>query len=262
MTSQGSTLFWATDPQIKLPQDQAKAKLLFDVPDDQLPSGVLSAQIRIAPEPDGNLPAGGHIDTAFRITAITPSDLTGFSGGGPTPITLTIRYDPVACSIAPEAEAKFVLGRLNESGAWTEVCGDTANVTDHEVSCDNSDLSFGVFAVIPKGTGILNDPDPPFFPETVAVSLTGTPCYACVPPYVLLEWSPASDGTGSGVRGYRIYVDGNRDTFVANVTGNPTIKFAFTPTGTVDIKQPHLYQITAVDNADNESPLYGALRLP
>ncbi len=260
VTTQGSTLFWATDPQIQLPQDQAKAKLLFDVPDDQLPSGVTFAQIRIAPQPDSTLPIGGHVDTAFQISAIIPADLTGFTGAGPTPPTLTIRYDPVACGITAATEATLVLGRLNASGSWTEVCGDAADVSAHEVSCNVSDLSFGYFAVIPKG-GVLNDTTPPFFPAKGTASLSGTPCYTCVPPYIALTWGAATDGSGSGIKGYRIYVDNNRDTFAANLTGNP-LQFIFTPTGTVDITQSHLYQITAVDNADNESTLYGALRLP
>lgn len=261
VTNVGSALFWATDPQIELPRDQAKAKLLFEIPDNQLPSGVNFAQIRIAPEPNGNLPQDGHLDTAFRISAIVPREMTGFSGAGQFPATLTVRYDPVACNIAPEAEATFVLGRLNASGLWAEVCGDTANVSAHEVSCDQGDLSFGIFAVIPKGGGIFNDTTLPFFPAKGTASLAGTPCYTCVPAYILLEWGPATDGAGSGIKGYRIYVDGNRDTFAANLTGNP-IRYVFIPTGTVDIRQPHLYQITAVDNADNESTRYGALRLP
>jgi hypothetical protein len=261
VTNVGSALFWATDPQIELPRDQAKAKLLFELPDNQLPSGVDFAQIRIAPEPNGNLPQDGHIDTAFQISAIVPREMTGFSGAGQFPATLTVRYDPVACNITPQAESSFVLGRLNASGLWAEVCGDTANVSAHEVSCDQGDLSFGIFAVIPKGGKIFNDTTPPSFPTRGAISLAGTPCYTCTPPYIILEWGPASDGGGSGIKGYRIYVDGNRDTFAANLTGNP-IRYDFTPPGTVDIRQPHLYQITAVDNADNESTRYGALRLP
>ena len=265
VTNVGSALFWATDPQIELPRDQAKAKLLFDIPNNQLPTGVDFAQIRIAPEPNGNLPQDGHIDTAFRISAIVPREMTGFSGAGQFPATLTVRYDPVACNITPQAEATFVLGRLNASGLWTEVCGLTANVSTHEVLCDQGDLSFGIFAVIPKGGGIFNDTTLPFFPARGTASLAGTPCYTCVPPSILLEWGAATDGAGSGIKGYRVYVDGNRDTFAANLTGNP-IRYVFTPTftptGSVDIRQPHLYQITAVDNADNESARYGALCLP
>ena len=259
----GSTLFWAIDPQLELPRDRAKAKLLFEIPDNQLPSGVDFADIRIAPVPDGNLPQGRHIDTAFRISAIAPPGLSGFTGGGVLPLTLTIRYDPIACDIAPETEADLVLGRLLASGEWTAVCGDKANVAAHDVSCDQGDLSFGIFAVIPKGTGISNDTTPPVFPTRGAISLAGTPCYTCDPRHIILEWGPASDGGGSGINGYRIYVDGNRDAFVAQntLTGNP-IKYLFTPTGSVDILQPHLYQITAVDKADNESARYGALCLP
>jgi hypothetical protein len=91
--------------------------------------------------------------------------------------------------------------------------------------------------------------------------LTGTPCYTCVTPYILFEWGAATDGGGSGIKGYWIYVDGSRDAFVANVTGDP-IRYTFTPTASVDIGQSHLYQVTAVDNADNESARYGAFRLP
>jgi hypothetical protein len=49
--------------------------------------------------------------------------------------------------------------------------------------------------------------------------------------------------------------------FVANVSGD-LIQYRFVPTGSLDIHVRHLYQITAVDAADNESALYGALLLP
>ncbi len=258
----GSLLFWATDPQIKFPVDEAKAKLLFDVPDNQLPQGVSYAQVRIAPEPGANLPAGQHVDTAFRISAIFPSDMTGFAGGAQTPLTLTLRYDPVACEIQPEVEAGLVLGRLNSNGQWQEVCGDHPLGGRHEVSCDTGDLSFGVFGVIGPGVA-LNDTTPPFFPTTAQTLSLVRLCLdaSCGGPHIDFQWGAASDGSGSGVKGYRLYVDGFPTVFVANVSGNP-IQYSFIPTGSLDIRSTHKYQITAVDAADNESTLYGALLLP
>ena len=258
----GSFLFWATDPQIDLRVDEAKAKLLLDVPENQLPQGTTSAQIRISPEPDADLPANQHVDTAFRISAITPQDMAGFAGGAQNPLTLTIRYDPVACEIPPDVEAGLVLGRLNTNGQWQEICGVRADVGRRQVSCSEGDLSFGVFGVIGQSAA-LNDSTPPFFPNT-AQTLSAKPCLdtaTCGTPYIDFQWGAASDGGGSGVKGYRLYVDGARAVFVANVSGNP-IQYTFIPTGSLNILARHLYQITAVDAADNESALYGALVLP
>jgi hypothetical protein len=110
---------------------------------------------------------------------------------------------------------------------------------------------------------VLNDSTPPFFPNT-AQTLSAKPCLdpaTCGPSgYIDFQWGAASDGSGSGVKGYRLYVDGARAEFVANVSGNP-IQYRFIPPS-LDIRTQHLYQITAVDAADNESALYGALRLP
>jgi hypothetical protein len=258
----GSFLFWATDPQIDIRVDEAKAKLLLDVPENQLPQGTTSAQIRISPEPDADLPLSGHVDTAFRIDAITPQDMAGFAGGAQNPLTLTIRYDPVACEISPDVEAGLVLGRLNSNGQWQEICGTRADVGRRQVSCSEGDLSFGVFGVIGQAAA-LNDSTPPFFPNT-AQTLSARPCLdtaTCGTPYIDFQWGAASDGGGSGVKGYRLYVDGARAAFVANVSGNP-IQYTFIPTGSLDIRSTHKYQITAVDAADNESALYGALFLP
>jgi len=263
VTPAGSILYWATDPQIDLQVDEAKAKLRFDVPAFQLP-GATSAYIRIAPEPNANLPAGQHLDTAFRISAITPPDMTFFDTTQDLP-TLTIRYDPVACEIPPDVEAGLVLGRLNSNGQWQEVCGTRADVGRRQVSCSEADLSFGVFGVIAQ-TVVLNDSTPPFFPITAetlsATKLCLDPAICGALGYIDFKWGAASDGSGSGVKGYRLYVDGARGTgFVANVTGDP-IQYRFEPTGTLDIRANHFYQITAVDAADNESARYGALFLP
>lgn len=259
----GSFLFWVADAQnFDIRVDEAKAKLLFDVPEDQLPQGIDSAQVRVAPEPDANLPANQHVDTAFRISAIIPQDMTGFAGGAQTPLTLTLRYDPVTCKIQPDIEANLVLGRLNSFGQWLEVCGDHPPVGGHEVSCATGDLSFGVFGVIGQGA-LLNDTTPPFFPTTAQTLSLVTLCLegSCGGPHIDFQWGAASDGSGSGVKGYRLYVDGFPTAFVANVTGNP-IQYSFIPTGSLDIRSTHKYQITAVDAADNESALYGALLLP
>jgi hypothetical protein len=262
VTAAGSILYWATDPQIDIRVDEAKAKLLFDVPAFQLPPGTTSAYIRIAPEPDADLPLSGHLDTAFRISALTPPDLTSFEGSQ-TPLTLTIRYDPVACEIPPDVEAGLVLGRLNSNGQWQEVCGTRADVGRRQVSCSEADLSFGVFGVIAQSV-VLNDSTPPFFPNTTQ-TLSAKPCLdpaACgASGYIDFQWGAASDGSGSGVTGYRLYVDSAPTVFVANVSGNP-IQYQFLPTGSLDIRSTHKYQITAVDRAGNESALYGALLLP
>lgn len=259
----GSFLFWATDPQIDIRVDEAKAKLLLDVPENQLPQGTTSAQIRISPEPDANLPAGQHVDTAFRISAITPPDMAGFAGGAQNPLTLTIRYDPIACEIPPDVEAGLVLGRLNTNGLWQEICGARATVGSKQVSCSEGDLSFGVFGVIGQAAA-LNDSTPPFFPKT-AQTLSALPCLdpaTCGPSgYIDFQWGAASDGSGSGVKGYRLYVDDRREAFMANVSGNP-IQYRFIPTGSLDIRVRHRYHVTAVDAADNESTAYGAVIIP
>jgi hypothetical protein len=187
--------------------------------------------------------------------------MTGFEGSQ-DPLTLTIRYDPVACEIPPDVEAGLVLARLNSNGQWQEICGTRANVGRRQVSCSEGDLSFGVFGLIGQ-SAVLNDSTPPFFPNT-AQTLSAKPCLdpaTCGPSgYIDFQWGAASDGSGSGVKGYRLYVDGARAEFVANVSGNP-IQYRFIPPS-LDIRTQHLYQITAVDAADNESALYGALRLP
>ena len=263
VTTQGSFLFWATDPEIDVRVDQAKAKLLFDVPENQLPPNTDSATIRIAPEPDANLPAGQHVDTAFRISAVTPRDMAGFAGGAQNPLTLTIRYDPVACKVAPDVEAGLVLGRINTNGQWQEICGARPAAGRREVSCSAGDLSFGVFGVIGQSAA-LNDPDAPVFPKT-AQTLSATPCLDTATcggtPYIDFQWGAASDGSGSGVKGYWLYVDDRRAVFVANPVGNP-IRYRFVPAGSPDIRTRHLYQITAIDQADNESARYGGLIIP
>jgi hypothetical protein len=111
---------------------------------------------------------------------------------------------------------------------------------------------------------VLNDSTPPFFPNT-AQTLSAKPCLdpaTCgASGYIDFQWGAASDGSGSGVTRYRLYVDSAPFVFVANVSGDP-IQYQFLPTGSLDIHVRHLYQITAVDAANNESARYGALLLP
>jgi hypothetical protein len=270
MDNVGGTLFWATDSRIQLPRDRALAKLLFDVPDSQLPNGVTSAQIQVVPVPSSSLPAGGHADTAFQVTAITPAEMTGFAGssGSPDTPTLTIRYDPVACEISSDIESQLVLGRLNANLQWQEVCGTTATIGDsiHEVSCSEGDLSFGVFGVILKGAAS-NDQTPPFFTPVNrgGISLTSLNYRPdAIPPFITLQWGAASDGAGSGVKGYWVYVDGLKNVFAAasSLSGSNPVQYQFVATGGLNISQSHRYQVTAVDNVDNESALFGFLQLP
>jgi hypothetical protein len=264
--STAGTIYWAADARIDPadPTVQSKIKFLFDIPQDQLPTGVPQARIRVTPVRNSALPAGAHVDTVFLISAIEPTDLTGFTGTGQVPLTLTVRYDPVACQVPPETEANLVLGRLNASGAWQEVCGDLANtgLAVREVSCSDGDLSFGIFGVIPRVGGTIADSTPPVFPPN-SVSLTlRDRCDSCPAPSIELEWGPASDGTGSGILGYWIYVDGVRNTFTSDITANPTVRFILQTSGTVNTTLRHLYQVQAVDNAGNASTLFGALQSP
>lgn len=263
VNNNAGTIFWAADPRIN-PADatvQSQIKFLFDIPQGQLPTGVSSARIRVSPVRSSLLPAGGHVDTAFEISAIEPTDLTGFTGTGQVPLTLTVRYDPVACEIPAETEPNLVLGRFTASGAWQEVCGTPPNIglAISEVSCSDGDLSFGIFGVIPKLGATLDDPTPPVFPQgSVSLSLVSR-CNDCPVPSIELEWGPASDGTGSGILGYWIYVDGVRHTFTSDITTNP-VRFTLQSSATLDITKEHLYQVQAVDNAGNVSTLFGALR--
>jgi hypothetical protein len=187
--------------------------------------------------------------------------LTGFTGTGQVPLTLTIRYDPVACQTSPETEANLVLGRLNTSGAWQEVCGDLANTSlaIREVSCSDGDLSFGIFGVIPRPGAPIDDSTAPVFPQNSFSLTSPSRCDTCAPPSIELEWGPASDGGGSGVIGYWIYVDGVRQVFTSDTAANPTVRFTFRSSGTVDTTLRHRYQVQAVDNAGNASTLFGAL---
>ncbi len=261
------TVFWAANPRINPadPTTQSQIKLLFDIPSGQLPLGVLSARIRISPVASTNrvLPQGGHVDTAFAIQALDPSDLTGFTGTGQVPLTLTIRYDPVACQVPEDVEADLVLGRLNASGAWQEVCGDSATtgVAGREVSCAGGDLSFGIFGVIPRSGPIL-DSTPPVFPPLTVTLNSPSRCDTCPTPSIDLEWGPASDGSGSGIKGYWIYVDGIRIVFTSDTTADPTVNFTLRSSGTLDTTQTHRYQVSALDNADNESARFGSLVTP
>lgn len=261
-----ASLFWAADSRIDLTDpttDQSKIKLIFDIPQDQLPTGISQATIQVQAIPDRFLIDTVHVDTVFQISAIEPSDLPGFSGSGQTQLRLAIRYDPVACEIAPEIESNLVLGRLNpENGAWLEVCGDTANtgLAVHEVSCSDGDLSFGIFGVIPRVGNPSTDVTPPVFP-TPSFSLNSpSRCSTCVPTSIELAWGPASDGGGSGIKGYWIYVDSVRTVFTSDITATPAVHFTLRSSGTIDTAQEHLYQVQAVDNNDNVSTLFGALR--
>lgn len=266
VTNEAASVFWAADSGINPGDptiDQSKIKLIFDIPQGQLPTGVSTARIRVGVIPNNIINDPVHVDTVFQILAVDPTDLTGFSGSGATQVRLALRYDPVACEIPPDVEANLVLGRLNlTNGAWLEVCGDTADtsLTIREVSCSDGDLSFGVFGVIPRVGSSIDDITPPVFP-TPSFSLTSsTRCNSCVPASIDFEWGPASDVGGSGIRGYWIYVDGVRVAFTSDTTATPNVSFTLRSSGTVDTTQKHLYQVQAVDNADNVSALFGALR--
>ncbi len=263
--NRAGTIFWAADSRIDPadPTVQSQIKFLLDIPSDQLPLGVSSARIRVVPVPSNNplLPDGGHFDTAFGIISLDPTELTGFTGTGQVPLTLTIRYDPVACQIPADVEANLVLGRLNASGAWQEVCGDppTTGLAGREVSCSDGDLSFGVFGVIPRGGAVLDD-TPPVFPARTVTLNSPSRCNTCPAASIDLEWGPASDGDGSGIKGYWVYVDGVRVVFTSDTTASPNVRYTLRSSGTLDTTQTHLYQVSAVDNADNESALFGSLR--
>jgi hypothetical protein len=124
--SNATTIFWAansrinpTDPAV----DQSLIKLSFEVPANQLPTGVTTARIRVRPVLNATLPQGGHIDTAFEISAVEPPDLGQFSGGDQAALTLRIRYDPVLCEVPSDVESTLVLGRYNSTSAtWQDVC--------------------------------------------------------------------------------------------------------------------------------------------
>lgn len=259
-----ASVYWAepgvnpSDPTV----DQSKIKLLFDIPADQLPTGISTATIRVGVLPNNIINDPVHVDTVLQILAVDPSDLTGFAGSGATPLRLALRYDPVACEIPPEVEANLVLGRFNlTNGAWLEVCGDTADTSlaVREVSCSDGDLSFGIFGVIPRVGDPLNDVTPPVFP-TPSFSLSlRTRCPTCSPSSIELEWGPAVDIGGSGVIGYWLYVDDVRTAFTSDTAANPTVRFTFRSSGTIDTTQSHRYQVTAVDAAGNESVRFGSL---
>jgi hypothetical protein len=148
------------------------------------------------------------------------------------------------------------------------VCGTTATIGEgiHEVSCSEGDLSFGVFGVILKGAAS-NDQTPPFFTPANrgGISLTSLNYHPGPPqPFITLQWGAASDGTGSGVKGYWVYVDGLKNVFVAasSLSGTNPVQYQFVATGGLDISLKHTYQVTAIDNVDNESALFGFLILP
>src|SRR5262245_43182141 len=65
---------------------------------------------------------------------------------------------------------------------------------------------------------------------------------------VSLGWRPSSDGTGFGVRGYRVYRDGA----ALQVVPDPTT--SFTDTGAAPAAR-HAYAVSALDRAGNESAL-------
>lgn len=265
VTNNAATVYWAEsgfDPSDPL-TDQSKIKLIIDVPPGQLPTGVATARIRVGVIPNFIINDPLHVDTVFQIIPIDPTDLTGFTGSGATPIRMAIRYDPVACGIPAEVESNLVLGRINlTNGAWLEVCGDVADTSlaVREVACSEGDLSFGIFGVIPRVGSATEDFTPPFFPTRSFSLSSPNRCTSCVPPSIELEWGPATDGTGSGIKGYWIYVDGVRVAFTSDIAATPNVKFTLRSSGTIDTTREHLYQVQAVDNADNVSPLFGALR--
>lgn len=255
ITNVASTLFWAADGRTT---DEAKIKLLFEIPADQLPGDTVSASIRVVPQ---SVSPGGHVDTAFRIVALDPAGLTGFAGGGQPPLRLRIRYDPVKCEIPAAVESTLVLGRLDSNGQWREVCGEKATLSAgiREVACDQGDLSFGVFGVINPAVTNITDPDAPFFPDrTVSLSLNNPTQFT-----VEMVWGGASDGSGSGIKGYRVYIDQQPPIFFADTTSYPSIvRYTLRATGTLDLTQTHRYSVSAVDNADNESARFGNVSYP
>jgi hypothetical protein len=260
-----ATIFWAADSRINPTDptvDQSKVKLLLEIPANLLPTGTTTARIRIAPILSGNLPAGGHFDTAFQILPVEPADLQ-FAGGNQDPLTLTIRYDPVACEITSDVESTLVLGRYNtDSGLWQDVCGDLADPTAavREVSCANADLSFGIFGAIAHAGSDVTDFTPPIF-QGGGFSLTSpSRCDTCAPTSIDLEWGPATDSGGSGLKGYWIYVDGVQAVFTSDITATPTVRFTLRSSGVIDTTREHLYQVQAIDNAGNRSVLFGNLR--
>jgi hypothetical protein len=265
-----NSLFWAADARINPGDpatDQSKVKALFDIPQNSLPTGFTNARIQIAPVPSSSLPAGVHVDTAFAISVLSPEGLTSLApSSGTETLTLAIRYDPVSCDIPPEVEATLLLGRLSANGLWQDVCGDLANpsATVREVACDQGDLSFGIFGVIPATRSQFNDPTPPIFPPG-AYNLSGKHCdpSSCgAAPWIDLEWGPATDGGGSGIKLYWIYVDNQKFVSTTNITANPTIRFrVVSNVGGLDTTQTHTYKVSALDNADNESLLFGSLTL-
>lgn len=266
VTNDAASVYWAADGRINPNDptvDQSQIKLVMDIPSGQLPTGVNSATIRVGVLPNAIINDPVHVDTVFQIVPVSPSDLTGFAGSGANQIRLAIRYDPVACEIPADVEADLVLGRFNTtSGTWLEVCGDTADTSlaVREVSCADGDMSFGVFGVIPRVGDPLNDLTPPFFPTPSFSLASPRRCNSCLPPSIDLEWGPASDGGGSGIRGYWIYVDNVRVAFTTDTTATPNVTFTLQSSGTLDTTRSHLYQVQAVDNADNVSALFGALR--
>lgn len=255
------TLFWAADPRIDPadPAVQSLIKFRMNVPAGQLPTGVSTARLRIGPISSELLPSDGHIGTAFNISSVDPTDLVGFTGTGQTPLTLTLRYDPAACWIPEDVESDLVLGRLNASGVWQAVCGDLADtgLAVREVTCSDGDLSFGIFGVI---RGAPPDTEPPVFPANTFTLSTVSRCDICALPSISLEWGPADDGSGSGILGYWIYVDGVRTAFTWDTTADPTVAFTLESSATLDTTQEHFYQVQAVDFAGNVSSLFGALR--
>jgi hypothetical protein len=52
-----------------------------------------------------------------------------------------------------------------------------------------------------------------------------------------------------------------RVAFTSDIAATPTVGFTLVSSVTMDTRQEHLYQIQAVDNAGNESALFGALRI-
>ncbi|MFZ5863381.1 MAG: hypothetical protein ACOYXR_11140 [Nitrospirota bacterium] len=242
-------------------------KVRLDIPQNSLPTGITNARIQIAPVANRGLPAGIHVDTAFSITAVSPPELGTLIGGDQDPLVLTIRYDPVACNITPAVESTLVLGRLSPAGLWQEVCGDLANTAGalvREVSCFQGDISFGTFGVIQRSGNPFDDRTPPTFPaRAFNLSLEDSCRAACDPaPWIELSWGPATDEGGSGIKAYRIYADGLMVAVTTNITANPTVRYRLGNFGTFDTTRFHTYQITAVDNADNESARFGLLTAP
>jgi len=92
-------------------------------------------------------------------------------------------------------------------------------------------------------TGVARDIQAPSVPTNLVITGTTTTS-------ISLSWGASTDSGGSGRAGYRIYRDGSA-TPLATVTGR-----TYTNTGLIS-GSSYTYQVTAYDNAGNESARAG-----